>query len=325
MNTTTTDLDQMFTNIKTDFQGSIDEYRKHSENMLYGWALEMDQKIAVNGSEMSADIDDDEIRADIITCPLDGKLTLVHCFEAETFVPLGNTPFEIQPVKPGTYYGYNNDGPAYKGTIGESGSILVELDAATYGGKQLQITFYPDVTKDDVKTLLDSYDSTLDKLTQWLEKEWETQKKAWQAFLDNPIDVWDEVKKFLHSMVNELIKAWDEIAELFDLLAHPTKLAKMLSKYMENPELIAKMLQDAKDEAVKMLMLLKDEARCFLCIKAVYSWIRMLSPTQILNFIGTSLAAILVEVILMLIIPGGAVLKNVNRVRDVAGYASMVG
>ncbi|MEI8632366.1 hypothetical protein P4S72_10850 [Vibrio sp. PP-XX7] len=129
----------------------------------------MEQKVAVNGSEVSADIDDDEIRADIITRPLDGKLTLVHCFEAETFVLLGNTPFVIQPVKK-SFWGYENDGPAYKGTIGEKGSVLVELDAGVYGGKQLQITFYPDVTKADVDTLMASYDTTLSKLTGWLEK-----------------------------------------------------------------------------------------------------------------------------------------------------------
>ncbi|OEE61621.1 Rhs family protein [Enterovibrio norvegicus FF-454] len=329
-NTTMTmgDVDKMFNTIKSDFETSIDEYRKHSENWFYGWALEMEQKVIINENEQAADSDDSEIEADLITCPLDGIITLVHCFEAEAFVPITGTPFKIQPVKkvPGIVYGYNYepDGPAISGTIDDQGFAEVTLDQA-YRGKQVRITFYPDVNESDMKAMLDSYDPTICKLSSWLDKEWGTQRKEWQIYVTEPIDVWDQIGKFMDDMLDAVIDAWDEIADLFKLLANPSKLAKKLSEYIENPELIAQKLASAKEEAEEMLTLIKDEARCFLCLNAVLSWFKLLSPLQILNLVSVSLSVILVEVVLSIIIPGGAILKNVNRLRDVADTATLVG
>ncbi|MGO1296475.1 MAG: Rhs family protein [Vibrio sp.] len=319
-------LDEKFANIKEDFSGSIKQYQEEASSWLYGWALEMDQKVIVNGQEESADIDDKEIEANMVSCPLDGKLTLVHCFEAETFVPIGNTDFTIVAVEKGAHYGYNDiPGTEMNGTIDDSGCAQLQLDPATYGGKKLNITFHPDVSEDDVKALMNSYDSTLDNLMAWLEQEWKaTQRAEWKEYLTGDVDVSEQVERFLHNMVQELLRAWDDISDLFDLLSHPSKLADLLGKYMDNPELIAQKLQDSKEEAAKMLMLLQDEARCFLCVKAVYCWIKLLSPLQILNFLSTSLASILVEVILMVVIPGGAVLKNINRLRDTASVAGQI-
>ncbi|SHO59364.1 hypothetical protein [Vibrio quintilis] len=74
-----------------------------------------------------------------------------------------------------------------------------------------------------------------------------------------------------------------------------------------------------------MLNLLKDEARCFLLVKAAYCWLRMLSPVQIMNIVSVCLASLLVEVILTLIIPGGKVMtKIIEEIRDVAGVAAGV-
>ncbi|MFC3024438.1 Rhs family protein [Vibrio zhugei] len=319
-------LDEKFAAIKADFEGSIKQYQEEASNWLYGWALDMDQKVIVNGEEQSADIDDKEIEANMVSCPLDGKLTLVHCFEAETFIPIGNTDFTIVAVEKGDYYGYNDiPGTEMTGTIDETGCALLELDLEVYGGKKLDITFHPDVSDDDVKALMNSYDSTLTNLMNWLEQEWKsTQRAEWKDYITGDIDVSEQVERFLHNMVQELLRAWDDISDLFHLLSHPSQLADLLGKYMDNPELIAQKLQESKEEAAKMLMLLQDEARCFLCVKAVYCWIKLLSPLQILNFLSTSLASILVEVILMVVIPGGAILKNVNRLRDTASVAGQI-
>lgn len=322
---TMVDVDNMFSKIKSDFETSIDEYRKYSENWLYGWALEMEQKVIVNGNEQSADTDDSEIETNIITCPLDGKITLVHCFEAEAFVPITGTPFKVQPVvfDDGIIIdSYKPVGLAVSGTIGSDGTAEVTLDKK-YRGKPVRITFYPEVDENDIQKMLNSYDPTISKLSKWLENEWDKQRGEWQIYLSDPIDVWDEVGKFLDNMLDAVIDAWDEIANLFKLLANPTKLVKILSRYMVNPELIAEKLASSKKEAERMLTLIKDEPRCFLCLNAVISWFKMLSPLQILTLISTKLASILVEAVLSIIIPGGAILKNINRLRDVAGMAAM--
>ncbi|WP_237324211.1 Rhs family protein [Vibrio penaeicida] len=331
MTTTMTmaDAENLFSTIKTDFESSIDEYRRHSENWFYGWALDMEQKVIVNKDEYSADTDDSNIEADLITCPLDGKITLVHCFEAEAFVPIGGTPFKIQPMKlEKNFWGnfeYEADGEAISGTMDDNGFAEITLPPE-HRGKQVRVTFYPDVSESDIKTMLDSYDPTISKLSTWLDTQWNTDlRKEWNLFINEPIDVWDEVKKFMSKLLDAIVDAWDEIAELFKLLANPSKLAKELAKYVENPELIAEKLASAKEEAAEMLTLLKDEARCFLCLNAAVSWFKLLSPLQIIGIATTMLAPLLVEVVISIVIPGGAILKNMNRLRDVAGAATLVG
>ncbi len=79
------------------------------------------------------------------------------------------------------------------------------------------------------------------------------------------------------------------------------------------------------EKADEMLMLLKDEARCFLCLNAVICWLKSLSPLQILSLVSVSLATIFVEVVLSIILPGGAVLRNINRIRDAGGVIGMTG
>ncbi|SHO58071.1 Rhs family protein [Vibrio quintilis] len=327
MSDVTTILDEKFDAIKTDFMGSITEYKKQSENWLYGWLLEMDQKVMVNGHEQSADVDDSSIRADLVNCPLDGKITLVHCFESEAYVPIGGTPFKIQPVKlikHGQSKRYVNDGDPYEGTIGEDGTKVVQLDKNKYKGKLLRVYFYPDVTESDIKTLLASYDGTQQKLMDWLSAEWEEQKGEWDDFLRNPIDVGHEVEKFIENMGIALLSAWDEISDLFKLLANPTQLVETLKRYV-NSEQLASVLEETKKKAAEMLNLLKDEARCFLLVKAAYCWLRMLSPVQIMNIVSVCLASLLVEVLMMMIIPGGkAVMKAIEQLRDAGSLAGAI-
>ncbi|RQW63624.1 Rhs family protein [Vibrio viridaestus] len=335
-----TDIELMYKNIKADFDQSITQYKKECENFWYGWALEMEQKVVVNGSEKSADADDSTIQAELITCPYDGKLKIVHCFEAEVYVPIPNTPFKIQPVKKRNstssgysyYMGYNaysnvsyvNDGDPIEGTIGKDGMADVQLDADRYRGKLLRITFYPEVTKSDIDTLLQSYDETLTDLGGWLDEKWSTQKTEWQKFVKEDFDLTDVLEDFYDGLIQTIIATWDDISHLFKLLSHPEKLAKQLAKYINNPELVAEKLKSAKEEAAKMLTLLKDEARLFVLVKAVYCRIRMLTPAQIVTTIANNLSAILVEVVISFVIPGGAALKAANAIQDVASATAAI-
>ncbi|PMN72384.1 Rhs family protein [Enterovibrio norvegicus] len=333
-NTTMTmgDVDKMFSNVKSEFENSIEDYRKKADSWIYGWALEMDQKIFFNDKSRSSDIDSSTISADVIACPNDGKVTLVHAFEAEKFIPITGTPFKIQAVEKKVYTSYrhgtsttsyNPTGPSFKGNIDDNGFAEVKL-GEEFRGKLIRVYFYPDVSESDVKAMLDSYDPTISKLSEWLDGKWESQRNAWESFIVSGYNYSDEVLNFLNDMVDAVVDAWDEIADLFKLLANPTKLKNMLSKYVENPEIIADMLANAKKEASEMLSLLKDEARCFLCIKAVFAYFRILTPLQIAAIVSVTLASLLVEVIISIVIPGGAILKNMNRLRDAAGAASMI-
>ena len=214
-------------------------------------------------------------------------------------------------------------GAPFDGIVGADGTKEVTLPKS-FRGKPLKIEFEPDVTEQDVKALFDSYDPLLDKFSIWLEKESKELKNQWIDYLQNPINITDAIADFLEDMVDAVVDAWDEIAELFDLLSQPKKLADKLAEFFDDPEKISKMLESSKEEAAKMFTLLKDEARCFVCLKAVYCWFCMLNPAQIANAVSKSLATILVEVVINFLIPGGAVLKNVTRLRDVAGATSGV-
>ncbi|MDO6528203.1 hypothetical protein Q4519_21285 [Motilimonas sp. 1_MG-2023] len=325
------DLDVMYSKVRKDFCTSIDTYKEEMSSWWKSWFLSMDQKIIVNEKERgTADYDDNKLSSDLVLCPLSGELHIVHCFETEEFVPIPNTPFELQAAKRMLKSGAIRDyfveekyGPIYKDKIGPDGIKKLTLDPKVYGGKSLKITFYPDVTKTDMDTLLKSYDGTIDKLAAWLDSEWNTQKQDWQDYLDDPIDLGDIVADFFKNIIKAVVDAWREIEELFILLANPTKLRNLLSKYMENPELISEMMAKSKKEMADILMLLKDEARCFLCLNAIYSWFKLLSPAQLYRVASETLASILVEVVISILVPGGAILKNLNRLRDVAGLAAM--
>jgi len=311
------DVDAMYTAIRTDFSHSIDEYKKECKNFWYGWALEMEQKVMVSGgtthSDTTADIDDSTVSTDVFTCPYNGKLTIVHCFESEVYVPIPNTPFKIQAVK----FGF--DETIYQGTTDKNGQADVQLDAAKYRGKQLDIIFSPDITKSDIQILLRSYDDTLEKLGNWLDDKWVSQKQEWDAFVKEEFTLTEALEDFYDGLVSSIVRAWDEISNLFQLLSHPQKLAEQLAKFFSDPDAIADMLANAKEDAAKMLSMLKDEARLFLLVKAVYCRVRMLTPAQIVNALAKGLADVLVEVVISFVIPGGAALKSVNAVRNVAG------
>ncbi|RJG42576.1 Rhs family protein [Motilimonas pumila] len=332
-------LDSYYQDIRQAFCSSIDDYKKDMTSWWKSWVLEMDQRIIVNNKERaSASYDSNELETDFVTCPLNGKLHIVHNFETEEFVPIANTPFKIQAfrveyVEVEAGYGatkrmqkvakYHDIGPAYSGQVDANGIKEVQLDPATYGGKPLRITFEPDVTDQDMANLLASYDGTIDKLANWLDSEWQIQKQDWQDYLDNGIDMSKEVIKFFDNMIDAVLDAWDEIKGLFELLANPSKLKKLLMQYTDADK-IEQMMASAKQEMADLLTLLKDEARCFLCINAIYSWCKLLSPAQLFDIASKTLAAILVEVVISLLIPGGAIIKNLNRLRDAASVAAVI-
>ena len=106
--------------ILKQFRNCLHDYREKSE-AWYGGVLDAEQQFKVGDEVDTQDKDDKDPATLYATCPANGKLTLVHSFEAARFVPIGNTPARIVAVEDSSFFGKNEIAKAIEVTIGPSG------------------------------------------------------------------------------------------------------------------------------------------------------------------------------------------------------------
>ena len=147
----------------------LEGYRDHAD-AWYGGVLDVEQQFRVGDEVITRDKDSSAPVEFYAQCQRDAKLTLVHAFEAARFVPIGNTRVRLVPV---------GGGPEIDTFIDASGIKLVEGCEAhqTY-----QITFYPQITGEQIDAFFDSYKTVLNDLSRWLGTQWDTEYLSlWQA------------------------------------------------------------------------------------------------------------------------------------------------
>ena len=93
-----------------DFEACLADYREHAD-AWYGDLLDVEQQFQVGDQVRTQDKDSSKESVLYATCPENGKLTLIHSFEAARFVPIGNTPVRLVPVVDGKWYGKKPGGP----------------------------------------------------------------------------------------------------------------------------------------------------------------------------------------------------------------------
>ncbi|WP_415891602.1 hypothetical protein ACMXYN_09495 [Neptuniibacter sp. PT8_73] len=308
------DYQSMYNTIKEDYRKCIDDYRDMSDAFLLGWLVDMEQSIKIQDWETTQSIDDnDSVSRDVIACPLDGIINVVHHFEAQSFIPISGTIVTI----------YEDTWPTNTFIkslpTNANGVARFELDKLKYAGKPLVIKVEPDLNQSHVDELFGSYDSLIEKLLAWLDDKWTSvQVAAWTDYIANPLNAVDALQEFLDAFLDAIKDVWDDLKMIFEMLTHPEKLFDVIQKYCDPAEM-SKLLESAKQEVEKMLILLKDEARLFLCINAIYSWLRTFTPAQVFTIAASAAAVLLVEVILNLIMPGGIfrkILTNFDNTED---------
>ncbi|SPY53688.1 putative Rhs family protein [Pseudomonas aeruginosa] len=146
--------------------GVLNRYEEYANSWLWGWALDVQQTIALsdgNGNELTrlkAD-KDANILEDVASCPVNGQLKLLHTFESTSFVPIGNTPYEITRIGSRT--------PQFKGVLDADGMASISGCAPN---TLYQVKFYPEVSIQEIDALYRSYDDVIAKLNEWLLEQW---------------------------------------------------------------------------------------------------------------------------------------------------------
>ncbi|PCR92839.1 type IV secretion protein Rhs [Pseudomonas fluorescens] len=291
--------------ILKDFNNCLSDYKNWADGFWTGWAMDVDQKFKV-GNEVS--VTQRRTRTGAVetfaVCPKDGKLTLIHAFETARYVPIGNTPVRIEQVEK-AMIGYSVVGAPINKKIGPSG---IETIDNCIPGKQYRITFFPDVSENDLKALYGSYKGVISDIDGWLKSEWASKfQPQWNTYsaADRLGRTGILLREALDSFEQALLNLWDDLKDLVGLLADPIGNAKKLRDYLSDLEL-DKLYATSQDAIASALLILNDEPLMFIYISAIVAWVGMLPPQVIVNVIASIGVEFLINVVIGICLTGGA-------------------
>ncbi|MCB2251935.1 RHS repeat protein [Pseudomonas chlororaphis] len=291
--------------ILKDFNNCLSDYQNWADGFWTGWAMDVDQKFKV-GNEVSVTQRKTKKGAveTFAVCPKDGKFTLIHTFETARYVPIGNTPVRVEQVEK-AMIGYSVVGAPINKKIGPSG---IETIDKCIPGKLYRITFFPDVSENDVKALYGSYKGVISDLDGWLKSEWASKfQPQWSTYsaADRSGRAMILLQEALDSFEQALLNLWDDLKDLMELLADPIGKAKQLGDYLSSIE-IDKLYATSKDAIASALLILNDEPLMFIYISAIVAWVGMLPPQVIVSVISSIGVEFLINVLIGICLTGGA-------------------
>ncbi|QJI32719.1 type IV secretion protein Rhs [Pseudomonas sp. ADAK18] len=279
-----------------DFRQCLNTYDSWAESFWSFSALDVEQVFKV-GDEVAlvAPIHRSILPSSTVAmCPASGSLTLVHMFQSARFVPIGNTPVMLQKVDP---TGGPLGEPIHK-TIGPSG--ILEVTECTRG-QPYRVSFYPNVSKEQVKALYASYQSVIEPLEGWLRGEWAgTFEPLWKHyseanFLKRYITLHQAYAQGFEKALHAL---WDSISQLYEWLADLKPNSEKLLQYLSQAEL-DELLALSSEAIATGLLVLSDEPLLFVYLSAMVSWMRMLPPPYMNELLGEISAEVLINLLLV--------------------------
>ncbi|MUF07657.1 type IV secretion protein Rhs, partial [Pseudomonas sp. CCM 7893] len=279
-----------------NFRQCLNTYDSWAESFWSFSALDVEQVFKV-GDEVAlvAPINRSILPSSTVAmCKASGSLTLVHMFQSARFVPIGNTPVMLQKVDPN---GGALGEPIHK-TIGPSG--ILEVTECTRD-QQYRVSFYPNVSKEQVKALYASYQSVIEPLEGWLRGEWAgTFEPLWKHyseanFLKRYITLHQAYAQGFEKALHVL---WDSISQLYEWLADLKPNSEKLLQYLSQAEL-DKLLALSSEVIATGLLVLSDEPLLFVYLSALLSWMRMLPPPYMNELLGEISAEVLINLLLV--------------------------
>lgn len=304
-------------------RNSMDRYKDLADSLLTGWALDAQQQFSIGDEIAKVKADKDETGAigAYATCPVNGKIKLLHAFDSANFVPIGNTPFEaVQLLSLGDRL--SGDKPqTISGVLDGNGmgSINDCLPNSRY-----RIRFYPNVSQGEVDKLYASYDGVIGKLHDWLHGEWSGSIAAqWKllAPVGDPKRLAQINQAFLDGMGGALMAIWDDVKKLYDILTNLDKYYDKLRTFISEAD-FQKLKAQAKELMHTVLMIVSDEPLMFLYASAVVCWVQLLPPTVVAEFTSQLVSGLLLDVLLGIVLTGGAGLVVRYSVKAAKGLSN---
>nr|WP_286948115.1 RHS repeat-associated core domain-containing protein [Pseudomonas sp. UBA6718] len=289
--------------ILKQFRNCLHDYREKSE-AWYGGVLDAEQQFKVGDEVDTQDKDDKDPATLYATCPANGKLTLVHSFEAARFVPIGNTPARIVAVEDSSFFGKNEIAKAIEVTIGPSG--IKEVPGCK-PGQQYKVTFFPNPTRAQIDALYASYQGVIGQLEGWLNGEWSSQfLPLWRAH--NAASMSERALQQLEAAWKGLVKVimglWEDIKSLYDLVAHPRENYQKLRKFFTE-EQIKRIYNASKEGLETALLIASDEPLLWIYVAAIVAWVSMLPPQTCIEVLAELTGEVLLNILLGVVLTGG--------------------
>ena len=292
----------VFNQVLADYRNALTEYRKDAESFFLGDMLSMDmeQTIKVGDKTIKASSSSSKAQSVVTQCPLSGTLRLVHLFESVRFIPIGNTPYKVEAGKMAGKRFMPED-VVKEGSLDAKG--IAEIGKLT-PGKSYRVTFYPNVKKIDLDALFASYAPVQKDLEAWLTQEWNGEHKAaWSRYNATGGGFGSHSLAAASGIGKALVGVWDDLKTIYELLADPVGNAKKLAEFGVDA---AAMAEAGASQMEAAMLVLQDEALLYLYAYALVSWVKLLPPDQQTEFGAQVIASVLIDVIVGVVLTGGA-------------------
>lgn len=344
------DAEANYKKIMTDMSQMVQNYIANNQERFWGSLLNMDQQIKSGDMTLATGSVDANSMAFYTECSKSEKktITLTHAFESVKFIPIAGTPFKLLKHK-GVYNaneainayplrgaliqdmsgsGYTNWRNAnlqggevvYAGTFDEQGMAIVTIPACE-AGYYYVLAVSPDIDGSVLSTLIQAYQSFVDKGVNWLTTKWTTSLHAeWIDFANSgEVDgtevmmhvltgIWEQ----LHMLYSTLKKVWDWVSN-----GNLVELGKYFSA--EGLAQFKTMFDAGSKELADTLTLLSDEVLLYIIVNTLYSYIILLTPQQISNALGEAFGQMLIMVMLYMALPGGLAKQLLDQLDALSG------
>ena len=278
---------------------------KTYEDWREGWFSSIfmghEQVLEVNGEASRENVSDDEVvSATVAPCEEQRTIKIAHFHENVSKTPIPSTRFQIQE---NTGWIFDHWETVHSGTTDANG--VAEVPVAP--GKEYRVVLAPDVSRADMDALYSTYESFIERCCSLLENTWNNgARQEWERYLSmsSAFQAAAVYARFQEGIADGFTAVLDDIRRIYDvicgLLDHDfSNLPDDLREQMEN-------LKKADDAYLKACLVANDEVFLFLVMYTVRQYFRLLSPTQVAEVSGELVGQILFDVVVGLIITGGA-------------------
>ncbi|MFD1261759.1 DUF1308 domain-containing protein [Entomomonas asaccharolytica] len=294
--------------IFNDFSNSIASYKEWSDSFWTGWAVATNQKFQVGDKVVTQGKDDNDSVEVITKCSLqETSIVVIHCFDTARFIPIKGTPVRLTEAVKGAVYGYNDvkGAPIFAGHTDDDGKFTAK---GCESGKNYRVTFYPNVTEQQVETLYNSYKGVIADLRKWLEGQWnDSFATKWKEYTDKDLvgQMKEDMKAVWRGIISVLEDMWKAIKLVFDIIANPLKYAEKIKKFFVDTDW-EKVYNSIKDGLAQALVIAQDKGLMFILVCAIISWFQLLPPQDLIEVKSALVTEFIIGLLVGVVLTGGA-------------------
>src|SRR5690554_4868749 len=292
------DINAITRELRESLASTFDDWREGWFSSIF---MGTEQVLEVNGEAEREGVDENKVVSSAVApCEETRKIKIAHFHENVSKTPIPYTSFQIQEK---TGWFFKSWDTIHSGTTDENG--LAEVPVTP--GKEYRVVMSPDVTQADMDALYETYEGFIDCCCALLENTWQNgARQEWDRYLtmSSVEQSLATYGRFQQGISDGFIGVLDDIRRIYDVICG------LLDHDFSNlPEDIRDQLETLKkaDEAyLKACLVANDEIFLFLVMYTVRQYFRLLAPTQVAEVSGELVGQILFDVVVGLIITGGA-------------------